>query len=132
MSNSQHLVREIYAAFAKGDVPRFLGFLHPDVRWCEAEGNPLADGNPYVGVDAVVAGVFARLAQDFDGFRVVVGEIVGGESVVTMLGRYLATSRATGRPLDVEVAHTWWIEDGKVVRFQQMVDTHGLRAAMGR
>jgi len=25
--------------------------------------------------------------------------------------------------LDVQCAHTWWIRDGKIVRFQQMVDT---------
>jgi ketosteroid isomerase-like protein len=130
MSQSIEQVREIYAAFDAGDVPRFLGHLDPQVSWCEAEGNAYADGNPYVGVDAVVAGVFARLQQDFDGFRVEVGEIVGGDDVVTMFGRYKATARATGKPLDVQVAHTWWLRDGKVVRFQQMVDTAGLAAAL--
>ena len=35
---------------------------------------------------AVVEGVFARLAADWDGFRVQVGEIVGCPDVVTMLG----------------------------------------------
>jgi len=130
MSQSIQQVRDIYAAFDAGDVPRFLGYLDPQVRWCEAEGNAYADGNPYVGVDAVVAGVFARLQQDFDGFRVEVGELVGGGDVVTMLGRYKATARASGKPLDVQAAHTWWLRDGKVVRFQQMVDTAGFAAAL--
>lgn len=125
------LVRSLYAAFAAGDVPTFLGHLHPRVRWCEAESNPLADGNPYVGVEAVVAGVFTRLAEDWDDFRVEVGELVGGAGVVTMFGRYSAKSRRTGKPLDVQAAHTWWIDGGKVVRFQQMVDTAKMLAAMG-
>lgn len=130
MPSNQQLVQAIYAAFAAGDVPTFLGFLHPQVHWCEAESNPLADGNPYVGIDALVAGVFTRLAEDWDDFEVRVGEIVGTGDVVTMLGRYHARNRATGKPLDVQVQHTWWIEGGKVVRFQQMVDTARMLAAM--
>jgi uncharacterized protein len=70
-----------------------------------------------------VAGVFARIQADFDGFRVVVGELAGGGDVVVMLGRYQAKSKRSGKPLDVQCAHTWWFRDGKAVRFQQMVDT---------
>lgn len=130
MANSQQIVRDIYAAFAAGDVPKFLGFLHPNIRWNEAESFPLADRNPYVGIDAIVAGVFGRLGDHWDGFKVEVGEVVGGDSVVTMFGRYHARCRATGKSLDAQVAHTWWIERGKAVRFQQMVDTARVRAAM--
>ena len=130
MSQSLQHVREIYAAFAAGDVQGFLGYLDPRVQWNEAEGSAYADGNPYVGPDAVVSGVLTRLQEDFDGFRVEVGEIVGDGDVVTMFGRYKATARATGKPLDVQAAHTWWLEGGKVVRFQQMVDTLALTQAL--
>jgi len=130
MSHSIQLVGEIYAAFAAGDLPRFLGFLDPAIRWNEAEGFPLSDRNPYVGVEAVVSGVFQRLFADWEGFRVEVGEIVGGPEVVTMLGRYKATSRATGKPLDVQCTHTWWLRDDKVIRFQQMVDTARVAQAL--
>lgn len=123
MSQSIHSVRGMYAAFAAGDLPAFLAFLDPRIHWNEAEGFPYADRNPYVGPEAVVAGVLARIAADWDGFRVDVGEIVGGDEVVTMFGRYKAKSKATGRELDVQCAHTWWFRQGKAVRFQQMVDT---------
>jgi ketosteroid isomerase-like protein len=123
-------VRELYAAFAAGDVPAFLAALDPEIRWNEAEGFPYSDRNPYVGPEAVVTGVFARVPADWDGFRIEIGEIVGGPEVVTMLGRYKAQSRATGRTLDVQCAHTWWLRAGKVVRFQQMVDTAGVAAAL--
>lgn len=126
MNPSIEFVRSLYAAFAAGDVPTFLARLHPRVVWNEAEGFPYADGNPYVGAEAIVAGVFGRLLEEFDDFHVVVGEIVGGPEVVTMFGRYTAKRRANGRLLDVQCAHTWWIEDGRVVRFQQMVDTAGV------
>lgn len=122
------LVHDLYAAFAAGDLPRLLGHLHPEVRWNEAEGFPLADRNPYVGPDAIVSGVFARVGELWDGFTVHIGEVVGGPGVVTMLGRYRATAKRSGRRLDAQVAHTWWIENGRVVRFQQMVDTAAVRA----
>ena len=130
MSDNLDRVRGLYDAFAAGNVPGFLSQLDPGIRWNEAEGFPYCDRNPYVGPEAVVAGVFARLAQDWDGFRVEVGEIVGGDEVVTMLGRYQARCKKTGRALDVQCSHTWWLRAGKAVRFQQMVDTAGVAAAM--
>ena len=129
MTSSQDLVRSLYAAFAQGDLAAFLARLDPEVRWCEAEGFPLSDQNPYIGPAAVVEGVFVRLLAEWDDFRVEVGELAGAGEVVTMFGRYRARRRLTGTPLDVQCAHTWWIRGDKIVRFQQMVDTAGVAAA---
>lgn len=131
MSQSQQLVRSLYDAFAAGDVPGFLARLHADVLWNEAEGFPLSDRNPYVGHAAIVEGVFMRVLAEWSGFRVEVGEIVGGPEVVTMFGRYKGTQARTGKLLDVQVAHTWWLRDGKVARFQQMVDTAAVARTRG-
>lgn len=130
MTSNIELVRGLYDAFSRGDVPAFLARLDPKIRWCEAEGFHYADRNPYVGPDAIVAGVFQRILTDFEGFRVEVGELAGGGDVVTMLGRYKGKHTRTGRMLDVQCQHTWWIQGGKVVRFQQMVDTQGAARAM--
>lgn len=130
MSDSVQIVRDIYAFFASGDVAGLLGLLSPDIVWNEAEGFPYADGNPYSGPDAVIAGVFARLATEWTGFGVDVGEIVGGPEVVTMFGRYHGQSVASGKKLDAQCAHTWWIAGGKAVRFQQMVDTSTVAEAL--
>lgn len=131
MSKSIDLVRGLYSSFASGDLPGFLGQLDPRVVWNEAEGFPNSDLNPYVGPEAIVEGVFARLGGDWSDFRVEVGEIVGGEEVVTMFGRYRGRGVKSGRELDAQVAHTWWIQGGKVVRFQQMVDTAHVAASLG-
>ena len=129
MNDAHELVRGLYAAFAAGDVPGLLAHFAPDIVWNEAEGNVLADRNPYEGGDEILSGVFARLLEEWDDFRVVVGEVVGGPEVVTMFGRYQATHATTGKALDVQCAHSWWLADGKVTRFQQMVDTFALDAA---
>lgn len=130
MPTPLELVRGLYAAFAAGDIPAFLSALAPDVHWCEAEGFPLADRNPYVGIDAIVHGVFARLGDHFLDFRVEPAEFAGSGDVVTMFGRYRATCRTSGKPLDVQVAHTFWIANDKVVRFQQMCDTAAVASAL--
>lgn len=130
MPSNFELVRGLYTAFRTGDVPALLACLDPEIVWNEAEGFPLSDGNPYVGPEAILRGVFGRLADDWDDFEVAVGEIVGGGDVVTMFGRYRARSKATGRPLDVQCAHTWWIANGKAVRFQQMVDTAAVQRSL--
>jgi uncharacterized protein len=128
--SSSEIVRGLYAAFAAGDIPAFLAALHPQIRWNEAESFPLADQNPYVGKDAIVQGVFGRLADFWRDFRVEVGEFAGDGAVVTMFGRYRGTGAKTGKPLDVQVAHTWWVENGLAVRFQQMVDTARVQASL--
>lgn len=125
------LVRSLYDAFSRGDVAAVLGALSPDVVWNEAEGNPWADGNPYIGPEAVLRGVFARCASEWDGFAVQVEELLDAGETVVMLGRYLGTAKATGHAQRTQAAHVWRLAGGKVVRFQQYADTRQLATALG-
>ena len=54
--------------------------------------------------------------------------VVDGEHVV-VLARYTATHRATGKALDVRVAHHFIVRGGLIVRFEQFVDTARVRDA---
>jgi uncharacterized protein len=114
-------VRGVYQAFAEGDVPSVLGFLSPDLEWTEAEGFPY--GGTYRGPDAVLDGVFMRLATEWDGFAAVPHEFIDGGDTVVALGRYSGTYKATGKGFEAEFAHVWKIRDGKAVRFIQYVDS---------
>lgn len=117
------IVRGIYAAFAAGDVPGVLGRFHDDIEWNEAEGFPYADGNPYVGPQAVLEGVFARCVGEWDGFGVEIDELHDAGAVIVARGRYVGTFKATGRAQRTQMAHVWWLRDGKVSRFQQYANT---------
>lgn len=117
------LVQGIYNAFAAGDVPAVLGAMSPDIVWNEAENFPLADRNPYVGPEAVLHGVFARLGSDWDGFTVVPEDYLDAGDAVVVLGRYRGTCRATGQTVNAQLAHIWRIEGGKAKTFQQLTDT---------
>jgi ketosteroid isomerase-like protein len=123
--NSDHvsLVRQVYDAFARGDVPGVLANFHPQIDWREAEGFAYADGNPYIGPDAVLQGVFGRLMTEWDGFAATPGEFLATADGVVTLGRYTANHKVTGRALDAPFAHIWRVQDGKLRSFQQFTDT---------
>jgi len=117
------IVRSIYTAFAAGDVPAVLGAMSPDIVWNEAENFPYADASPYVGPQAVAGGVFARCVGEWDGFGVHMDDLIDGGDRIVALGRYAGTCKATGKPMHPQAAHVWTLKDGKVVAFQQYIDT---------
>lgn len=117
------LIQGIYDAFAKGDVAGVMGRMSDDIIWTEAENFPYADGNPYVGPQAIAAGVFARCATEWDGFTVAIDEMLDAGDTVIALGRYKGTYKATGKPQNTQLVHVWRIANGKAARFQQFADT---------
>jgi hypothetical protein len=125
------VVRGIYDAFAAGDVPAVLAAMAPDIVWNEAENFPLADGNPYRGPDAILSGVFARLAADWDGFAVLPEEFLDAGDTVVVLGRYGGIHKASGRTIHAQMAHVWRVREGKAAAFQQYVDTLQVARATG-
>jgi ketosteroid isomerase-like protein len=131
MADSLGTVRSVYDAFAKGDVPTVLGLMSDKVEWNEAEHFTYWPGGPFIGPQAVLNGVFARIGQDFDGFKVELGRLVGCGDTVLAEARYRGTVKATGKRLDVQVAHVWDVRDGKITRFQQYVDTWQVAQATG-
>ncbi len=62
------LMRGLYYAFGRGDVEAVLGPMDEGIEWNEAENFIYADRNPYVGPQAVLEGVFARLRVALAGF----------------------------------------------------------------
>jgi ketosteroid isomerase-like protein len=130
MSENVDVIRGLYDGFAAGDVPKVLAAMDPAIEWNEAENFPLSDRNPYVGPEAVAEGVFQRLADEWDGWSVDVGELVDAGDTVVMLGRYRATNKATGAPLDAQCVHVWRLREGKAVGFQQYVDTAQVQRAI--
>lgn len=131
MSANRDLIQGLYDAFARGDAAHVLGCLHPDVRWMEAEGGPLAEGNPYTNPMAVAEGVFGPILGAFDGFSARPESLVTGDDTVLAQGRYGGTYKQGGAVLDAQFAHVWTIRDGKVSHFQQYTDTHQWQQIMG-
>ena len=130
MSSNREFVESLYAAFAEGNAEAFLGALHPEVEWNEAEGSPLDEGNPYIGPQGVAEGVMGRLMAEFDAWVTSPHTYVADGDRVVALGRYTAKHKETGLPLDAQFAHVWTVGDGQVKAFQQYTDTAQHRRVM--
>src|SRR6188768_1923699 len=121
--SSVQTMQAAYAALANNDPSLLFGAMAPNIQWHEAEGNPLADRNPYVGPQAVGEGVFARLAGAIDSFTVVPSTFIDGGDHVVVLGRYGGTMKDGGATLDSPFCHVYRFHTDKVMLFQQYTDT---------
>jgi uncharacterized protein len=116
-------IKSAYAAFGRNDPSVLFAAMDPNISWNEAEGNPLADRNPYVGPQAIGEGVFGRLLAAIDNFTAVPTTFIDGGSHVVVLGRYGGAMKDGGAPLDSPFCHVYRFEGDKAVMFQQFTDT---------
>ncbi len=124
-------VKELYAAFERGDLTTVREIMHSDIEWYEAENFPYDDGNPYVGQDAVLDGVYARLTGEWDRFAEELGNVLdAGEQIVTT-GYYTGTYKPTGNNVWAQFVHVWTVRDGRITAFQQYTDTAQFKDAIG-
>jgi ketosteroid isomerase-like protein len=122
-SSNLQFIKDLYAAFSRGDGPAALSLMDPNIVWNEAENFPYADHNPYIGSAAVAEGIFFRLATEWDNFQVMPAEFHDAGETVVVTGRYNGVFKATRTPIDSQFAHFWRLRDGKVTEFQQYTDT---------
>jgi len=106
------LMRGLYEAFGRGDVQTVLGRMDEAIEWNEADNFLYADRNPYVGPQAVLAGVFARLGEDWEVFEVKPEELLDAGDRVVALGHYNAKYKATGKEVRAQFAHVWGVRGG--------------------
>ncbi len=132
-SNNLSIAKAMYDAVAKGDFPSFLGAMDQKIEWNEAENFPYADGNPYIGPDAVVKGVFQRIMSDWEYWTPAELEFhETKDEMVIITGRYNAKNKTTGKIIKAQFVHMWWFKNGKAMKFQQYADTQQVNKAMTR
>jgi ketosteroid isomerase-like protein len=123
------LISRVYEAFKQRDYPAVLEHFGPMIEWVAAVNSPLADRSPYRGLEAVREGVFKRIEEKFERLIVNLDEIFGAGDKVVTLGFYDGVWKANGKQFQAQTAHIWTIANGKVVKFQQYVDTYQLAEA---
>ena len=126
------LVKGVYDAFGRGDIPTVLGTMSSGIEWHQAESNPyMLSGEAWVGPDAVLNNLFMRLGGEWDGFAVHPNAFHDAGDSVIVEGRYSGSYKPTGKSMDTQFCHVWGVKDGKLTRFQQYVDTAKLWDVMG-
>jgi hypothetical protein len=115
------IVKGIYEAFVRGDIPAVLAVFAPDIEYTEAKGFPT--GGIYHGPEAIVESVFKRLGKEWRGFKAIPEEFLATSDAVVVLGTYSGTYKATGKSFQAPFAHIWWLRGGKAIQFRQYTDT---------
>ena len=117
------VIRGLYESFSTGDVTSVLGQMHQHIEWREAENFIYADRSPYRGPQAVLEGVFMRLASEWADFKVMPEEWLDAGNHIVVLGNYSGRHKESGKEVSAQFAHIWGVTHGRVVRFQQYTDT---------
>lgn len=132
--NNTTVIKGLYDAFSKGDVPTVLGLMDENILWNEAESNNLADNNPYIGPEAVLKGVFTRVLEGHEYFAledIQLHEMSDNKVLSTL--RYNGKFKESGIEYNAQAAHLWTLnDDGKIIAFQQYVDTKKLTDSEGK
>jgi ketosteroid isomerase-like protein len=124
-------IARAYEAFGRGDVAAILDMVTDDVDWGAEAANP--DGAPWYGLrhgrDAV-----ARFFLDY-GSAVEVEEFTpvsfaANDTDVFSLVRCRARSRATGKPVAMDLHHYFTFRDGKIAYFRGTEDTAQTEASL--
>jgi ketosteroid isomerase-like protein len=98
------------------------------ITWTEARGFPYA--GTYIGLESITRNVFSRLGSEWIGYKFTPEDYVTGEDKVVAYGTYTGTCKATGKYFEARVAHVWKLKDGKIVSFEQFVDSQTVNNAM--
>lgn len=103
-------------------------YVADNIVWTEAKGFPYA--GTYIGMDSVAKSVFSRLEKEWTDYTFTPeGYVADGDRVVAF-GTYSGTYNATQKPFSARVAHIWQLKDGKIIRFEQFVDSQPVVEAM--
>jgi len=128
MTDNRDIIRRTYEGSSEENGKNLLAVLSPEVEWTEAEGFPYAGA--YIGVEALMQGVFHRLATEWDGYKAVVHRYLADGDHVAAFGVYSGTYKPTGKAMTAHFAHLYELRDGRILRMQQYVDSAKVVEAM--
>jgi ketosteroid isomerase-like protein len=126
------LVQAAYAAFARHDTEGLFRIFDPNIVFNLAENSPYDAGRPLLGQQEIAEKLFARIPQDTDHFAIVTEAFHDAGDVVVVQGRYKGRNRNTGLDLDVQLCHIWTVQNGRLTRMDQYLDTLRSSQVFGR
>ena len=125
--NNLDIIKQLYQDFAQGNIDNVFAVLAPDVEWIESDGIPY--GGRFVGHEAILQGVFAKIGEEWDDFSAQVNQYIDGGDHIITLGVDSGTFKATGKRMSAPTASVWTLKDGKIIKFVQYIDTLAVHKA---
>ena len=118
---SIEVIKEMYAAFREGDMPRMLSLVSEDCQW-DHQGPPGPPINQlYVG-PAGVEEFFKTLGETQETLDFEAHEFFGADNRVVVLGYNRFRVIETEKEWASDFAHAWTVEDGRVTRWRPIQD----------
>jgi ketosteroid isomerase-like protein len=123
------IVTQFYSMLGQGELQGLLALLAPEITWTEARRFPYYSGT-WTKPQQVLENLFMPLGRDWEGFSAKADAFVAEGNEVVAFGSYRGAYKATGKTIDVPLAHRWRVENGRIVSFVQYTDTALVLAAM--
>lgn len=126
---SLEIVKSTYEGKTSGENGKNLEkYLDKNAQWTEAAGFPYA--GTYIGLEAVSQNVFYRLATEWIDYKFTPEHYIAEGDSVVAYGTYSGTYIKTGKSFTARVVHIWQLKAGKIIRFEQFVDSKTVVDAM--
>ena len=103
-------------------------YVAENISWTEAKGFPYA--GTYIGLENISKNVFSRLGSEWIDYKFTPGDYVASDDKVVAFGTYTGTYKITNKAFSARVAHIWKLKDGKIINFEQFVDSQTVNNAM--
>lgn len=126
-SNLQ-IVKNMYAAFQRGDIPYILAQLDDAVEWKEAEVKEIPFSGAFHG-KANVPRFFQGIDASVEVTNFAPASYISEGDQVAAFGNWQGRVKATKSAFSSDWAMHWRFRNGKVVSFQGYVDTAAEAAA---
>lgn len=117
------IVKQLYSAFMKKEIPAILGLLSEDVEWGEPE-NPF---NPAGGTRIGHAGFIEWINIGKDAEDILVLEpkqFLTDDDTVAVTGYMKCLAKPTGKVYESDFVHLVKIKNNKIYKFQEFFDTY--------
>ncbi len=117
------IVRQLYNAFMKKDIPAILRLLSEDVEWGEPE-NPY---NPAGGTRRGHSGFMEWINIGKDAEDILILEpkqFLSDINTVAVAGYMKCLAKPTGKVYESDFVHLIRIKDNKIQKFQEFFDTY--------
>jgi uncharacterized protein len=124
----EDLVRSGYVAFNGGRRVPSLDLWHADGEYVNSSDDP--DPDTHRGIDAVRK-QYARWVEAYPDLRVEPLEIMTNGDRAFVWARWSGHGAGSGVPIEMEMAHVWTVEDGKIRRMAEFFDRDEALEAAG-
>jgi ketosteroid isomerase-like protein len=127
--NNLDVVRRGYEAFGHGDMDTLLSLFDEQITWISPGPQDLPTSGRRTGRQQVTE-FFSALSDVLEIQRFEPKQFIAQGDQVVVLGEDTSRVKATDKVIEGEWAHVFTLRDGKVVCFQEYIDTAELVAEL--